>query len=145
MQVLPSTLVVYCARATLLILGLAMSYIALDTQYNLAHWMPRTTFEYFGMSYDTQLWLEQHTDVLLHFFGAMLLYLLLILAQLLPPTALAWPELTLISFLCLLTELVQHGLGQVFSVTDLIWGLAGVTLAWLSWLGWQKWHGFQLN
>lgn len=119
-------------RFVLLTLFLSMTYLATRSSYNMAHWVPHNALRELGVSYQQLLWFEHHTDLFLHFFGSLLLTLLLFGADLPLMRQKAAFCLAVVIGLCVLTEFVQHSLGRGFESKDLLLGIFGSFMAYLA-------------
>ena len=126
----------YTARLVLLILVGSMSYIVLLPQYNFAHLIPHDTLDDLGISYASQLWFEQNSDILLHFAGGALLVLLLSYANLFKSEHQSRQALITVVILCLAAECAQLWIGRGFDEYDLLFGISGSFMAYLgvNWL-----------
>ena len=126
----------YSARLVLLILIGSMSYVVLLPHYNFAHLIPHNTLDNLGISYASQLWFEQNSDVLLHFSGGALLVLLISYARLFKSDHQAKPALITVVILCFGAEFAQLWIGRGFDEYDLLFGISGSFMAYLlvNWL-----------
>ena len=122
----------FICRLTLLALIIGISYIISRPSYNFSHWIPHNFIHRIGVPYDTILWAEQHADMALHFFGGLLISLL-IYASNLPFFKANGMRVFLIVFIfCLAAEVLQHIIGRGFDYLDLLLGILGSFMAYLA-------------
>jgi VanZ family protein len=122
----------YLARIALLLILVTGGYIALQPEYNTAHWTPNQTMRKLGLPYRMILAYEHYLPWALHFLVALALTLLLFFSKLFypqdPNKRIATGFFMLIG-LMLTTELLQSYMGRNFQVSDLAIGLAGTGVA----------------
>ena len=120
------------ARIVLILLVLGMVYVVVQPEYNFAHWIPHDVLDQLGISYLSQLWLEQNADLGLHFFGSAVLYLLIWMSQWAVVKSQETSALLLVLALCIAAEVVQHVIGRGFSERDLLLGFLGTFVAYFA-------------
>ncbi len=118
-------------RGTLVAITATMTYVAVQPQYNFAHWIPHSMLRDLGVPYEALLYFESHADKLLHPLIAFMLTMLICKAEIsnisLPPVR----PLFLVLLTMLVAELIQLQIGRGFEMADLALGLAGALLAYL--------------
>lgn len=120
---------VMASRVILITLITGMSYVVSRTGYNVAHWIPHRLILQAGVSYDTMLWAEQRIDVLLHFFGGLLLTVFLYSSKI--PVLKLSPAQSffIVCLLSLGAEILQSIIGRGFDWVDLLLGISGGFMA----------------
>jgi hypothetical protein len=116
-------------RIALFILLIVAGYVALQPQYNFAHWIPHHFLRDIGFSYSKLLWFEQNTDGFLHFGISYLLTLLIFKSQF---QVFRKYSGSLLFFLVggqLAVEISQFYLGRGFDYSDLLYGIIGCFVA----------------
>jgi hypothetical protein len=109
--------------------SLAMTYVATRDSYNFAHWVPHRWLKEIGVPYHVVLWSEQHADILLHFFGAMILTVLIFGSKLPFFKSRPLAIFTLVSTLCIAAEFFQLMIGRGAESSDLLLGILGSFMA----------------
>jgi hypothetical protein len=122
----------YTARLALTILTGIMSYVVLLPSYNFAHLIPHDLLDSIGVSYNSQLWFERHSDNFLHFGGAAILVLLLVFSNILSTTNQPKIALIVVTGLCIAAELAQLLIGRGFDEYDLLLGISGSFMAYFA-------------
>jgi len=122
----------YASRVLfLLILGVG-GYIAMQPEFNMAHWTPNQTMRQLGIPYRFILAYEHYLPWMLHFFVALLLTLLLFYSKFYFRQDIS-KRISLSFFLMigliLGNEIVQSFVGRNVQVSDLLVGLAGIVIA----------------
>ena len=120
------------ARLALVLLLVTGGYMALQPEYNTAHWTPNQAMRKLGMPYQMILSYEHYLPWVLHFLIALVLTLLLIFSKLMypqDPGRRIWSGFIIVIGLMLLTELLQSWVGRSVQVSDLATGLAGTGIA----------------
>lgn len=124
-------LMIIC-RVMLLTLIIAAGYVVSRPSYNFSHWIPHDFIRQIGVPYNTVLWVEQRADVLLHFFGGLILSLLIYASKLPFFKNNATRTFIIVCIFCLAAEILQHIIGRGFDYLDLLLGILGSFMAYLS-------------
>lgn len=116
-------------RGLFLVVFLAIGYVATRDSYNFAHWIPHQLLREMGVPYHFVLWSEQNADVILHFFGAMILTVLIFGSKL--PFFKSHPLsiFALVCVLCIGAEFFQLMIGRGVESSDLLLGILGSFMA----------------
>lgn len=93
--------------------------------------MPRNLLRDLGLRYETLLWAEQNADVALHFFGALILTLLLYYSRLPCISAPKIRPFCVVCVACLGAEVAQQLIGRGIETSDLLLGICGSFMAYL--------------
>lgn len=109
-----------------------MAYVATRQSYNFAHWIPHNFIRNMGVPYETLLWGEQNADTVLHFFGAMIITLLIHGSKLPFFKTHTIRIFIFVCFVCLVTEILQLQIGRGFDYLDLLLGILGCFMAYLA-------------
>jgi len=119
----------WVCRGLFLFAFLAISYVATRDSYNFAHWIPHRLLREIGVPYHFVLRSEQNADVLLHFFGAVILTALIFGSKL--PFFKSYPLsiFALVCVLCIGAELFQLMIGRGIESSDLLLGILGSFMA----------------
>ncbi len=120
------------ARVLLLIIVLSAGYIALQPQYNMAHWTPNQTMRSLGFSYESVLAYEHYLNWFLHWLTGLIVTLLLSPSKFYFPGNRKYRIIAgyfLVATMALVAELLQSALGRGFETADLIFGVTGTTMA----------------
>ena len=115
-------------RVLLILLFSSMLYIVLLPGYNFAHFVPHAFLRSLGIPYQYRLNFEIHMDKLLHFGGAFFLLLLFYGAKFNSHRSASFRLISyfiLVVLMIISAEVVQHFRGRGFSISDLLFGLAG--------------------
>jgi VanZ family protein len=108
------------------------AYIALQPEYNTAHWTPNQTMRKLGMPYRYILAYEHYLPWALHFFIGLILTLLLFFSKFYYRKD-QYKRVILGFFLMvgviLINEWAQSLIGRNVQISDLIFGLAGISIA----------------
>ena len=122
----------YVSRIALLLVLFSGAYIALQPEYNTAHWTPNHTMRMLGMPYQMILSYEHYLPWALHFLIALVLTLLLFFSKLIypqDPRKRIFAGFIILIGLMLITELLQSWVGRGVQLSDLGMGLAGTGMA----------------
>ncbi len=119
----------WLSRFVLFALLALMTYVATRKNYNFSHWVPHHFFRDIGVPYSARLWAEQNADIVLHFFGAMSLTVLIYAAKI---SKILSRPLTIslsVAAMCICAEIFQYSIGRGFESSDLLLGFLGVFMA----------------
>ena len=108
------------------------AYIALQPEYNMAHWTPNQTMRDLGLPYAFILGYEHYLPWVLHFFIGMILTLLLYFSKLFYSQDAKKRIISvfiLMVSLIIIAEWVQSLVGRNVQLSDLVIGLAGISIA----------------
>lgn len=122
----------WACRGAFLLIAIGMTYVVTRESYNFSHWIPHSFLRQIGVPYQAVLWGEQNADLFLHFFGAMILTLLIFGAKLAFFQTRALAILIFVCFLCLSAEVFQHAIGRGVESRDLLLGILGSFMAYLA-------------
>ena len=116
-------------RIALFTIVIVFGYVALQAQYNFAHWVPHSFLRGIGFSYSSLLWFEQNADGFLHFSLGWLVTLLIYKSHF--RIFIHHTGRVLLFIICsqLVVEIVQFYLGRGFDYTDLLYGIVGCFVA----------------
>ncbi len=109
-----------------------LTYVVTRESYNFSHWVPHHFLRDMGVPYHTILWSERNADFFLHFFGGMILTLLIFGARI---SWLASSPLAIfiaVSLLCVTAEVFQSSIGRGAESSDLLLGILGSFMAYLA-------------
>lgn len=119
-------------RALLLLLISSMAYVTTRPLYNYAHWIPHQFLRKMGVSYEVVYWGETNGDLLLHFFGGLILTWLIYLARLPGLGRSALLAFLSVSALCIGAEIFQYLINRGVESSDLLLGILGSFMAYLA-------------
>jgi hypothetical protein len=123
----------WMCRGLFLLISLTMAYVVTRETYNVAHLVPHLVphrvLKDIGVPYHVALWGEQHADVLLHFFGAMILTVLIFGSKLPFLKTRPLTVVILVSALCVGAEFFQLMIGRGVESSDLLLGILGSFMA----------------
>ena len=122
----------YISRAVLLFILVVSSYIALQPEYNMAHWTPNQTMRQLGVPYHLILAYEHYLPWVLHFVIGLVLTVLLFFGELydlINPGKRIARGFFLMVGLILITEWLQSTVGRRVELIDLAMGMAGIGIA----------------
>jgi len=109
-----------------------MTWVVTRPVYNYAHWVPRQFLRKIGVPYDVLLWAEVNGDLFLHFFGGLVLVLLIYLSRLPIFGRSALTALLSVIALCVSAELFQYLIERGAQSRDLLLGIMGGFMAYLA-------------
>ena len=119
----------WACRGAFLSIAAVMTYVVTRESYNFSHWVPHPLLKKIGVPYEVVLWAEQNADLFLHFFGAMILTLLIFGAKLWFLKTRPIAIFTVVSFLCISAEVFQFSIDRGFESSDLLLGILGSFMA----------------
>jgi hypothetical protein len=119
----------WICRGIFVLLMAVMTYVASRDSYNFSHWVPHRWLRQIGVSYETILWGEQNADIAMHFFGAMILTLLIFGSKLFFFESRPLTVFLAVSILCLSAEGFQFMIGRGLESSDLLLGILGSFMA----------------
>jgi len=122
----------WACRVVFLLLVILIAYVATRESYNFSHWVPHHFLRDIGVPYDAVLWSERNADIFLHFFGGMILTLLIFGARLSFLTPYPFAIFVAVSILCLTAEVFQSSIGRGAESSDLLLGILGSFMAYLA-------------
>jgi len=122
----------WACRVVFLLLVILIAYVATRESYNFSHWVPHHFLRDIGVPYDAVLWSERNADIFLHFFGGMVLTLLIFGARLGFLIPYPFAIFVVVSLLCLTAEVFQSSIGRGAESSDLLLGILGSFMAYLA-------------
>jgi hypothetical protein len=122
----------WMCRGLFLLLSLTMAYVVPRETYNFAHLVPHRGLKDIGVPYHVVLWGEQHADVLLHFFGAMVLTVMVFGSKFPFLKSRPLTIFILVSALCVGAEDFQLMIARGVESSDLLLGILGSFMAYLA-------------
>lgn len=122
----------WSCRGIFLVIFTVMTYVVSRKSYNFSHWVPHQMLRNLGIPYHVVLWGEQNADIFLHFFGAMILTLLIYGAKLALFAGRANTIFAVVCFICVAAEAFQFAIGRGIESSDLLLGILGSFMAYLS-------------
>ena len=122
----------WSCRGVFLMTFTVMSYVVTRESYNFSHWIPHQMLRNLGIPYHVVLWSEQNADIFLHFFGAMILTLLIYGAKLALFKGRCIMIFVVVCTICVAAEVFQLTIGRGVESSDLLLGILGSFMAYLS-------------
>jgi len=119
----------WACRGAFLLIAVVFTYVVTRESYNFAHWVPHARLRDIGIPYKAVLWGERNADLFLHFFGAMILTLLIYGAKLVFLGTRPLAIFAVVSILCLSAEVFQFAIGRGVESSDLLLGILGSFMA----------------